>query len=75
MLIDFVCSKMIFTWPFLILYTCIYVICVVILLQVEGSLKKQFSYWSLVGSMTASGLPAAIYALQNSLLLIVLEHS
>ncbi|XP_051216800.1 UDP-N-acetylglucosamine transporter ROCK1 [Lolium perenne] len=46
------------------------VICAVILLLAEGSLKKQFSNWSLVGSLTASGLPAAIYALQNSLLQI-----
>ncbi|VAI46367.1 unnamed protein product [Triticum turgidum subsp. durum] len=46
------------------------VICAVILLVAEGSLKAQFSNWSLVGSLTASGLPAAIYALQNSLLQI-----
>ncbi|VAI57456.1 unnamed protein product [Triticum turgidum subsp. durum] len=46
------------------------VICAVILLVAEGSLKEQFSNWSLVGSLTASGLPAAIYALQNSLLQI-----
>jgi UDP-sugar transporter A1/2/3 len=36
----------------------------------DGSLKKVFSQWTLVGSLTASGLPAAIYALQNSLLQI-----
>jgi len=36
----------------------------------EGSLKKQFRNWTLTGSLTASGLPAAIYALQNSLLQI-----
>lgn len=46
------------------------VMCAVILLVAEGSLKKQFSNWSLAGSLTASGLPAAIYALQNSLLQI-----
>ncbi|XP_066318704.1 UDP-N-acetylglucosamine transporter ROCK1-like [Miscanthus floridulus] len=44
------------------------VICAIILLIAEGSLKKQFSNWTLSGSLTASGLPAAIYALQNSLL-------
>ncbi|KAL5207137.1 hypothetical protein ABZP36_031572 [Zizania latifolia] len=46
------------------------VICAVILLVSEGSLKKQFSDWSITRSLTASGLPAAIYALQNSLLQI-----
>ncbi|KAJ1700148.1 hypothetical protein LUZ63_008660 [Rhynchospora breviuscula] len=46
------------------------VICAIILLVKEGSLKKQFQQWSLVGSLTASGLPAAIYAVQNSLLQI-----
>ncbi|TVU29571.1 hypothetical protein EJB05_21145 [Eragrostis curvula] len=46
------------------------VICAIILLIAEGSLKKQFSNWTLAGSLTASGLPAAIYALQNSLLQI-----
>jgi hypothetical protein len=70
LVIDFICSSIIFTWPFLILYTCVQVLCAVILLLAEGSLKKQFSNWSLVGSLTASGLPAAIYALQNSLLQI-----
>uniref|UniRef100_A0A0D9YTZ0 CMP-sialic acid transporter 5 n=1 Tax=Oryza glumipatula TaxID=40148 RepID=A0A0D9YTZ0_9ORYZ len=42
----------------------------VILLVAEGSLKKQFNNWSIARSLTASGLPAAIYALQNSLLQI-----
>ncbi|KAJ4752869.1 Nucleotide-sugar transporter family protein [Rhynchospora pubera] len=46
------------------------VICAIILLVKEGSLKKQFQQWTLVGSLTASGLPAAIYAVQNSLLQI-----
>ncbi|CAN6252032.1 unnamed protein product [Urochloa humidicola] len=46
------------------------VICAIILLVAEGSLKKQFRNWTLTGSLTASGLPAAIYALQNSLLQI-----
>ncbi|KAL5212384.1 hypothetical protein ABZP36_023231 [Zizania latifolia] len=46
------------------------VICAVILLVSEGSLKKLFSDWSITRSLTASGLPAAIYALQNSLLQI-----
>lgn len=36
----------------------------------EGTLKKLSKEWTLVGSLTASGLPAAIYALQNSLLQI-----
>ncbi|KDO56574.1 hypothetical protein CISIN_1g016767mg [Citrus sinensis] len=36
----------------------------------EGTLKKLSSQWTFVGSLTASGLPAAIYALQNSLLQI-----
>uniref|UniRef100_A0A0D9VHE6 Sugar phosphate transporter domain-containing protein n=1 Tax=Leersia perrieri TaxID=77586 RepID=A0A0D9VHE6_9ORYZ len=46
------------------------VICAVILLVAEGTLKKQFNNWSITRSLTASGLPAAIYALQNSLLQI-----
>jgi len=46
------------------------VICAIVLLIAEGSLKKQFRNWTLTGSLTASGLPAAIYALQNSLLQI-----
>nr|CAD1825149.1 unnamed protein product [Ananas comosus var. bracteatus] len=46
------------------------VICALILLAKEGTLKKQFDRWTIVGSLTASGLPAAIYALQNSLLQI-----
>ncbi|PKI66233.1 hypothetical protein CRG98_013401 [Punica granatum] len=36
----------------------------------EGSLQKLLQEWTLVGSLVASGLPAAIYALQNSLLQI-----
>uniref|UniRef100_A0A0D9VHE5 Sugar phosphate transporter domain-containing protein n=1 Tax=Leersia perrieri TaxID=77586 RepID=A0A0D9VHE5_9ORYZ len=47
-----------------------FVICAVILLVAEGTLKKQFNNWSITRSLTASGLPAAIYALQNSLLQI-----
>lgn len=46
------------------------VICAVMLMAKEGTLKKRFKEWTLVGSLTASGLPAAIYALQNSLLQI-----
>ncbi|MCD9637787.1 CDC42 binding protein kinase [Datura stramonium] len=46
------------------------VICAVILMAKEGSLKKIYREWTLFGSLTASGLPAAIYALQNSLLQI-----
>ena len=33
-------------------------------------MKKLYNDWTLVGSLTASGLPAAIYAVQNSLLQI-----
>jgi UDP-sugar transporter A1/2/3 len=36
----------------------------------EGSLGRMYKEWTLVGALTASGLPAAIYALQNSLLQI-----
>ncbi|KAI3462068.1 hypothetical protein Pfo_018731 [Paulownia fortunei] len=46
------------------------VICALVLLAKDGSLRKLFKNWTLVGSLTASGLPAAIYALQNSLLQI-----
>lgn len=45
-------------------------ICALFLLAKDGSLRKVFKEWTLVGSLTASGLPAAIYALQNSLLQI-----
>ncbi|KAL3622077.1 CDC42 binding protein kinase [Castilleja foliolosa] len=46
------------------------VICALVLLAKDGSLRKLFKEWTLIGSLTASGLPAAIYALQNSLLQI-----
>ncbi|GLU13119.1 hypothetical protein SLE2022_297650 [Rubroshorea leprosula] len=46
------------------------VICALILMAKEGSLKKLSKEWTLLGSLTASGLPAVIYALQNSLLQI-----
>ncbi|PHT48446.1 CMP-sialic acid transporter 5 [Capsicum baccatum] len=46
------------------------VICALILMAKEGTLKKIYREWTLFGSLTASGLPAAIYALQNSLLQI-----
>ncbi|KAH6821975.1 Nucleotide-sugar transporter family protein [Perilla frutescens var. hirtella] len=46
------------------------VICALLLLAKDGNLRKVFKEWTLVGSLTASGLPAAIYALQNSLLQI-----
>lgn len=46
------------------------VICALILLAKEGSLRRLYNQWTLIGSLTASGLPAAIYALQNSLLQI-----
>ncbi|WJZ91602.1 hypothetical protein VitviT2T_010660 [Vitis vinifera] len=46
------------------------VICALFLIARGGGLKKLYNEWTLVGSLTASGLPAAIYALQNSLLQI-----
>ncbi|XP_077224883.1 nucleotide-sugar transporter family protein [Tasmannia lanceolata] len=46
------------------------VVCALILLAREGSLRRLYKEWTLVGSLTVSGLPAAIYALQNSLLQI-----
>ncbi|GMI98059.1 REPRESSOR OF CYTOKININ DEFICIENCY 1 [Hibiscus trionum] len=46
------------------------VVCAIILMAKDGSLKKLAKEWTLMGSLTASGLPAAIYALQNSLLQI-----
>lgn len=46
------------------------VICALILMARDGSLKGLSKEWTLMGSLTASGLPAAIYALQNSLLQI-----
>ncbi|XP_068637874.1 UDP-N-acetylglucosamine transporter ROCK1 [Aristolochia californica] len=46
------------------------VICALFLLAKEGHLSKLLKEWTLVGSLTASALPAAIYALQNSLLQI-----
>lgn len=53
-----------------ILHICLQVICALILIAREGGLKRSLKEWTLVGSLTASGLPAAIYALQNSLLQI-----
>ncbi|ERN11389.1 hypothetical protein AMTR_s00176p00056310 [Amborella trichopoda] len=46
------------------------VICALFLLAKEGPLRSFYRQWTLTGSLTASGLPAAIYALQNSLLQI-----
>uniref|UniRef100_A0A7N0T6V8 Nucleotide-sugar transporter n=1 Tax=Kalanchoe fedtschenkoi TaxID=63787 RepID=A0A7N0T6V8_KALFE len=46
------------------------ILCAFLLIAKEGSWKKIFKEWTLVGALTASGLPAAIYALQNSLLQI-----
>ncbi|GMI67210.1 REPRESSOR OF CYTOKININ DEFICIENCY 1 [Hibiscus trionum] len=46
------------------------VVCAIILMAKDGSLKKLVKEWTLMGSLTATGLPAAIYALQNSLLQI-----
>ncbi|KAK7853768.1 cmp-sialic acid transporter 5 [Quercus suber] len=46
------------------------VICALFFMTKDGTLKKVYNEWTLVGALTASGLPAAIYALQNSLLQI-----
>ncbi|CAA7025246.1 unnamed protein product [Microthlaspi erraticum] len=46
------------------------VVCALVLMARDGSLKGLSKEWTLMGSLTASGLPAAIYALQNSLLQI-----
>ncbi|KAL2504559.1 CMP-sialic acid transporter 5 [Abeliophyllum distichum] len=46
------------------------VVCAFILMAKDGTLKRLYKEWTLIGSLTASGLPAAIYALQNSLLQI-----
>lgn len=46
------------------------VICALALMAKDGSLNKALKEWTLMGSLSASGLPAAIYALQNSLLQI-----
>lgn len=57
-----------FTYIYLLIT--LQVICALILMAKEGTLKKIYREWTLFGSLTASGLPAAIYALQNSLLQI-----
>lgn len=46
------------------------VICALFFMAKDGTLKKVYNGWTLVAALTASGLPAAIYALQNSLLQI-----
>ncbi|KAH1079956.1 hypothetical protein J1N35_019717 [Gossypium stocksii] len=46
------------------------VVCAIILMAKDGSIKRLAKEWTLMDSLTASGLPAAIYALQNSLLQI-----
>ncbi|XP_017247824.1 UDP-N-acetylglucosamine transporter ROCK1 [Daucus carota subsp. sativus] len=46
------------------------VVCALILMAKDGSFGKVFKEWTLVDSLTLSGLPAATYALQNSLLQI-----
>lgn len=50
------------------------VVCALIIMAREGSLKKTFSNWTVTGALTASGLPAIIYALQNSLLQIAYKN-
>lgn len=52
-----------------LLYDC-QVACALFFMARDGTLKKVFKEWTLTGALTASGLPAAIYALQNSLLQI-----
>ncbi|PKA60510.1 CMP-sialic acid transporter 5 [Apostasia shenzhenica] len=42
------------------------VTCALILLAKEGSLRGLYNQWTLIGSLTASGLPAAIYAQKQS---------
>lgn len=46
------------------------VVCAFILMAKDGTLKRLYKEWTLIDSLAASGLPAAIYALQNSLLQI-----
>lgn len=46
------------------------IVCAFILLIFNGSLMRLCKDWSLVKALTFSGLPAVIYALQNSLLQI-----
>ncbi|CAM8985775.1 unnamed protein product [Rhodiola kirilowii] len=46
------------------------VLCAFLVIAKDGSCRRIFKEWTLVGALTASGLPAAIYALQNSLLQI-----
>ncbi|CAM8984752.1 unnamed protein product [Rhodiola kirilowii] len=46
------------------------VLCAFLVIAKDGSWRRIFKEWTLVGALTASGLPAAIYALQNSLLQI-----
>ncbi|KAE8697383.1 CMP-sialic acid transporter 5 [Hibiscus syriacus] len=46
------------------------VVFAIILMAKDGSSKKLVKEWTLMGSLTASGLPATIYALQNILLRI-----
>ncbi|KAG6604033.1 CMP-sialic acid transporter 5-like [Cucurbita moschata] len=50
------------------------VVCALVIMAKEGSLKKTFSQWTVAGALTASGLPAIIYALQNSLLQIAYKN-
>ncbi|XAR73384.1 hypothetical protein NMG60_11007336 [Bertholletia excelsa] len=40
------------------------------LITIEGGLRRLLKNWTLAGSLIASGLPAAIYAMQSSLLQI-----
>ncbi|XP_022978523.1 CMP-sialic acid transporter 5-like [Cucurbita maxima] len=50
------------------------VVCALVIMAKEGSVKKTFSQWTVAGALTASGLPAIIYALQNSLLQIAYKN-
>ncbi|KAH9316359.1 hypothetical protein KI387_024986, partial [Taxus chinensis] len=50
------------------------VLCALILIAREGSWGRLCKEWTFIGSLTASGLPAAIYALQNSLLQVSYQN-
>lgn len=51
-------------------YSALQVVFALYFMAKEGSMGRMYKEWTLVGALTASGLPAAIYALQNSLLQI-----
>ncbi|KAE7998085.1 hypothetical protein FH972_002663 [Carpinus fangiana] len=55
---------------FVLMCEIVKVVCALNLMAKDGGLKKVYKDWTLVGALTASGLPAVIYALQNILLQI-----